>query len=406
MERATYDSIVLRLKRDDPTAEHTMGLLCDSSGTPLIRSSARSIDDAMAAAWYAKAAAKGDAMSQLGLCKMHRTGRGVTKDVDAAAEWCRKAAAQDVVQAQMILKEFEADDRQRRAEQELENIRKRAEQGDPGAQNDLAVEYQRSKQFEQAVPLFRNAAAQGNKVAQFNMGLTFEQGLGVPKDVGQAAVWYLKSAEQGYANAQEKMGIFYAGGVGVPKDLSRAAEWNRKAGAQGKEGAQRAYEEYATERAYDEMVAAVAKRFDVPKSANNICVAGVTRERGDHTMVPEFIAMLAARDTMVEKIIYSEPGGFGGDYALSFKRRADQHDQVKTFLFRKIFVGGDGKIYVNQTPQGDLKTCLVVSRIEYIGGRIQEAKENIQGMVAANLFVDGIRSKLMWKAREKALGGN
>ena len=52
----------------------------------------------------------------------------------------------------------------------------------------------------------RKAAEQGDSMAQFNLGLMYDNGRGVPQDNTEAAKWYRKAAEQGYANAQFNLG--------------------------------------------------------------------------------------------------------------------------------------------------------------------------------------------------------
>ena len=80
----------------------------------------------------------------------------------------------------------------------------------------------------------RQAAEQGDAEAQFSLGFLYEGGVGVPKDVAQAAIWYRKAAEQGLAIAQVRLGqLYYVGDVGVPKDAAQAAIWFRKAAEQG-----------------------------------------------------------------------------------------------------------------------------------------------------------------------------
>jgi TPR repeat protein len=48
----------------------------------------------------------------------------------------------------------------------------------------------------------RTKAEQGDAAAQFNLGLMYRNGEGVPKDYAEAANWYRKAAEQGVAAAQ------------------------------------------------------------------------------------------------------------------------------------------------------------------------------------------------------------
>lgn len=53
--------------------------------------------------------------------------------------------------------------------------------------------------IENVVDSYRNAAEQGHTEAQFNLGIAYETGDGVPKDHVEAVKWFRKSAEQTYA---------------------------------------------------------------------------------------------------------------------------------------------------------------------------------------------------------------
>jgi S1-C subfamily serine protease len=88
--------------------------------------------------------------------------------------------------------------------------------------------------------LRERAAAQGDALSQYNFGMMYAQGKGMPKDKVKAAEWWRKAAEQGLAEAQAKLGSAYALGKGVPKDSAKAVEWWEKAAAQGLVGAQAA----------------------------------------------------------------------------------------------------------------------------------------------------------------------
>jgi TPR repeat protein len=61
--------------------------------------------------------------------------------------------------------------------------------------------------------------------AQFNVGLLYENGRGVPQDYVQARQWYTKAAAQGYAVAQCNLGRLYEFGHGVPQDYVQAYMW-------------------------------------------------------------------------------------------------------------------------------------------------------------------------------------
>lgn len=54
----------------------------------------------------------------------------------------------------------------------------------------------------QALRHFQVLAAQGHDAAQYNLGLMYLNGIGVPVDVGQARYWLGQSAGQGYVKAQ------------------------------------------------------------------------------------------------------------------------------------------------------------------------------------------------------------
>jgi TPR repeat protein len=85
----------------------------------------------------------------------------------------------------------------------LNEVRKRAELGDPYEQVALATRY-----------------AIGEDVSQ---------------DYSLALHWYVKAAEQGHVGAQDTLGAYYWLGKGVRKDVTKAYFWSVLARASGKE---------------------------------------------------------------------------------------------------------------------------------------------------------------------------
>lgn len=69
--------------------------------------------------------------------------------------------------------------------------------------------------------------------AQYAMGVLYENGFGVTKDLPQAAAWYLKAAEQGNSDAQYNLGAMHEHGVGMPVNYAEAARWYRPAAEVG-----------------------------------------------------------------------------------------------------------------------------------------------------------------------------
>jgi len=76
-------------------------------------------------------------------------------------------------------------------------------------------------------------AVRGDRIAQYNMGVLYDSGLGVPVDKSLALLWYRKSAEQGFAKAQNNLGRMFYMGDAVPPDYARAASYFQQAAAQG-----------------------------------------------------------------------------------------------------------------------------------------------------------------------------
>ena len=58
------------------------------------------------------------------------------------------------------------------------------------------------RKMKNAEILFQESAAQGDAVAQYNLGLLYMHGHGVSQDDARAVEWYTNSADQGIVNAQ------------------------------------------------------------------------------------------------------------------------------------------------------------------------------------------------------------
>lgn len=76
-------------------------------------------------------------------------------------------------------------------------------------------------------------ALRGDKIAQFQVGVMYERGMGVDKNESMSALWYEKSAIQGYRDAQYNLGIMYASGRGVDLNDGFAMMWLGLAAKQG-----------------------------------------------------------------------------------------------------------------------------------------------------------------------------
>ena len=77
----------------------------------------------------------------------------------------------------------------------------------------------------QAAAWFRQAAQRGFARAQYNLGVLYANGDGVPRDASQAAQWFRQAANQEDPKAQYNLGLLYAEGVGVSQDYGEAYVW-------------------------------------------------------------------------------------------------------------------------------------------------------------------------------------
>ena len=117
--------------------------------------------------------------------------------------------------------------------QDIEALRRAAEQGDAEAQKKLGDAYLRGdgvpRDLDGAARWYRLAADQGDALAQSNLGVMYASGRGVQKDDVEATRWYRLAAEQGDARARYNLGVVYASGWGVQKDDAEAVRWYRLA---------------------------------------------------------------------------------------------------------------------------------------------------------------------------------
>jgi len=114
--------------------------------------------------------------------------------------------------------------------------------GFANAQYNLGVMYDNGRGVpqddQQALYWYRKAAEQGVAEAQYNLGFMYKNGQGVPQSYQQAIYWYQKAADQGYALAQYNLGGMYYDGNGFPQNYQQAIYWYQKAAEQGNADAQ------------------------------------------------------------------------------------------------------------------------------------------------------------------------
>ncbi|MDE1159824.1 MAG: tetratricopeptide repeat protein [Neorhizobium sp.] len=84
-----------------------------------------------------------------------------------------------------------------------------------------------------ALDWFGKAAAEGDDTAAFNIGAIYDEGNLVPQDDQTAIAWYDLAAQRGNTDAMINLGLMYEAGEGIAADTSKAADMYKKAAENG-----------------------------------------------------------------------------------------------------------------------------------------------------------------------------
>ncbi|MDG2238118.1 MAG: SH3 domain-containing protein [Arenicellales bacterium] len=96
-----------------------------------------------------------------------------------------------------------------------------------------AVAAYNSGDYAKAVSLWEPHARQGNREAQYSMGVAFYEGKGASRDLDQAIAWFRKAADSGHPTAMFNLGVAYWEGRGVKQNFSQAVDWWERAAELG-----------------------------------------------------------------------------------------------------------------------------------------------------------------------------
>ncbi|RGB40057.1 hypothetical protein C1646_430223 [Rhizophagus diaphanus] len=103
----------------------------------------------------------------------------------------------------------------------------------------LGYFYEIKKDSEKSFYWYLKSAENGNKFAQYNLGLYYQNGWGIEKDEIKAFKWYKKSAKQDNSDAQNYLGFIYKNGINtIQKDLEKSFFWYQKSAINGNKIAQ------------------------------------------------------------------------------------------------------------------------------------------------------------------------
>lgn len=116
-------------------------------------------------------------------------------------------------------------------------IIKNAKNGIAADQNRLGVMYENGryvkKDLHQAVNWYEKAAEQNNAWGLYNLGECYYSGKYFNQDYIMARELYEKAAKQNHSEAQNKLGIIYNNGYGIDMDEVEALKWFEKAANNG-----------------------------------------------------------------------------------------------------------------------------------------------------------------------------
>lgn len=171
------------------------------------------------------AAAKGSTLAMTLLGAMSEYGYGAQKNEAQALAWYRKAAdldderaiklvsmkamsgvgmAKDSPEAKALAAEMQSRLWKKQGavpSAAPDALTAQADKGDPQAQFNLAVQFERQKNYPEALRWYTRAAQQGYGVSQMSLAQMYEKGMGVRQDYSEAKKWYRKAMESGAGEA-------------------------------------------------------------------------------------------------------------------------------------------------------------------------------------------------------------
>jgi TPR repeat protein len=174
---------------------------------------------------YFKAKAlSGDPEAQIKVAQYYLNGYGTAQSLDLAEHYMRYA--HETLLKNADLDSNDPEDARTLAVLQLE---KKADNGDPEAQLEMAYIYGQGINVKQSFDLhnyyLQLSALRGLPEAQYSLGFAFEFANGsFPFNLKKAAYWYKLAAEQRNTSALISLGYFYANGIEVEKSIEKAIE--------------------------------------------------------------------------------------------------------------------------------------------------------------------------------------
>lgn len=192
--------------------------------------------------WKKAAASIGHKEAQNSLGCDYLYGNGEEKDAKQALEWFNKSAQQKNPRSYFNMAiVYQEGGKGVSIDMKLavENFTKSIGLGHIPSYAPLARIYQEGllddkKDVSRAIGLLKLGARGGDPVAQCNLGVNYEQGIGLDKDEAKAVEQYTLAANKNFVMAQTNLAVMFLAGRGVLKrDRKQALYWFTKAAEQG-----------------------------------------------------------------------------------------------------------------------------------------------------------------------------
>jgi len=129
--------------------------------------------------------------------------------------------------------------------------------------------------YDKALSDIQFLAHGGEARAQYDLGLMYDKGQGVPQSDAEAKQWYELAAEQGEPRAQYNLGLMYMNGQGVPPDLVKAYFWISLSASHGNPSALNA-RDYISEKMSTEQIAEgkrLVQEYEQRAAERNACLS-------------------------------------------------------------------------------------------------------------------------------------
>lgn len=167
--------------------------------------------------WYLKAAESNHPIAEYDIAMHYQDGLAVKKDLAEMRVWLRRSATHgDIDAARKLGKIYrEGDNVERDLLEAAKWYTLASDQDDAVSHFELGAMYLRGpleKDLKKAVALFERAAAKGITNAEYQLGVCYENGIGVEADFDKAVAFYKSAAQGGMHAARARQFVMYEDG--------------------------------------------------------------------------------------------------------------------------------------------------------------------------------------------------